>query len=185
MKEAGNQEDCIMGHANEKSLDLLCENLRKQIGYHKNLLEAVRGERDTLVSADIQKIQDLTYHKEGLISSIKALEQSRIQLAGEIAADYQVQFDDLTLDNLIVAIQGRSLEYADKLRGIQNTLSLLVQRIREQNDRSRRLVEESLEHITQMKQNALDEIKAKSVTYGASGQRQKQESRARLISQEA
>ena len=169
----------------EKPLSEIYQVLQKLVGLHRQLMDTVRMERDALVQADLKSIRDATCAKQALIEAIKQAETVRIKLLGELALLWKKPIRELTLPQIIIAVQGSDLKGAEQLRSIFNTLTILVQRIREQNDDNRTFVECSLEHVNEMKQNILGASVPKSNTYTQQGQKSNPVSGARLISKEA
>ncbi|HAR44565.1 MAG TPA: hypothetical protein DCS07_18350 [Bdellovibrionales bacterium] len=92
---------------------------------------------------------------------------------------------DLSISQVIIAIQSDDPRGAEQFRTANNVLTILVQRIKEQNDSNRALVERSLEHVHVMKRNILGESVPKSNTYLQNGQKSNPVAGARLISKEA
>jgi flagellar biosynthesis/type III secretory pathway chaperone len=159
--------------------------LQRLVGSHRQLLDACRLEREALVQADLKQIQETTLAKQGIVEQIRQAESQRIRHLSELAMRWKKPLRELTLPNLIIAVQGTDPRLAEQLRSSYNTLTVLIQRITEQNDDNRALVERSLANIDQMKRNVLGEAVPKSNTYTPQGQRAGVTGGARLISQEA
>ncbi|MGK5082221.1 flagellar protein FlgN [Bdellovibrionota bacterium FG-1] len=160
------------------------ESLQKLIGLHRQLLEACRLEREALVQADLNGIEETTQEKQALVEAIRAAEVERLNHVATLAMAWKRPLRELSLSNLILAVQATAPKMSDQLRSNLNALTVLLDRIQEQNDDNRRLVERSLVHVNQMKKNVLGEAVPKSNTYTAHGQRQATTSGARLISKE-
>ncbi|MBY0469820.1 flagellar protein FlgN [bacterium] len=159
--------------------------LQKQIGFHRQLLETIRMEKEALVNADLSGIQEATYAKEALVEGIKQQEAERIKTSTELALVFKKPLRELTLTGIILEVQGWDLKMADTLRSAQNTLALLAQRISDQNKYNKDLVEKSLGHVQEMKKNVLGESTPRSDTYSQSGQKVNATPSSRLISKEA
>lgn len=168
----------------EKDLSQLYQILQKLVGLHRQLMDVVRSEREALVSADLKGIQEATYVKESLIQSIYVAENERLKLMGELAAIWKKSIQDLTLPNIIIEIQGRDPKSAEQLRGTLNVLTILIQRISEQNRSNREFVERSLQHVQNMKSNVLGESTVKAETYSPHGQKINATGSSRLLSKE-
>jgi flagellar biosynthesis/type III secretory pathway chaperone len=164
---------------------VILASLQKLIGLHRQLLEACRVEREALVQADLRQIQESALSKQGLIDSIRQAENQRIDAVTELARRWKRPVRELSLSNIIIAIQGNDPKGAEQLRSAFNALTVLIQRITEQNDDNRILVERSLTHVNDMKRNVLGEAVPKSDTYTPQGQRSGVTGGARLISHEA
>jgi flagellar biosynthesis/type III secretory pathway chaperone len=169
----------------DQSLIQLYQSLQKLMGLHRQLLETVRQERIALVDADLPSIETITQTKQSLVEEIHRAEAIRLKLLSELATAWRKSAPDLTLQNLIIEIQGTNLKTADQFRSALNTLTILVQRISDQNQDNRKLIERSLEHIHQMRQNALGSAAPKSNTYTPQGQRAQGLPGSRILSKEA
>lgn len=169
----------------ESKITRLYQILQKLIGLHRQMLESVRLERTALLDANLKAIQETTYAKEAAIEAIMALESERIKLIGDLAVMFRKPIKDMTLQNLILEIQGRDLKQADQFRSALVALTALIDRIREQNEGNRGLVERSLHHVGEMKKNVLGEAAPNSQTYTQQGQKSHGSGSSRLLSKEA
>lgn len=169
----------------EKILIQIYQNLQKLVGFHRQLLDIVRLERQALVQANLGEIQSSTTGKQVLIESIQQVESARLKLMGELAIQWKRPYRELTLPNIIITIQGIDPKGAEQFRSSYNALTILIQRITEQNRDNRLLIEKSLEHVGEMKKNILGEVSKKSNTYTQQGQRTTHHPVSRLISKEA
>lgn len=165
-------------------IDQIYDILQKQIGYHRQLLDLVRAERDALLTADLKAIQDCTYSKEALIEAVRTAEDARHRIVMDLAMIWKKPIKELSLQQIILIAQGENLAKSDQLRSAFTTLTIMIERIREQNLANSRIVERSMEHISAMKKNVLGESSPKAQTYGTSGQRVAPSPGARLISKE-
>ncbi len=169
----------------EKNLTHIYEVLQKLIGLHRQLLEKVRQEREALVAVNIPLIQEITHSKESLIEMVRQEESKRLKYTGELAIAWKKPLRELTLPSIIIAIQGQDSKTAEQLRSSYNALSFLIQRIDEQNQSNKRLIQESLKHVENMKKNVLGEAAPRSEVYTQQGQKTAGASGAsRLISKE-
>ena len=162
----------------------LFESLQKLVGIHRQLMDIVRAEREALVQADIKEIQNITAIKQGLVEEIHHVEAERVRVVGELAIAWKVSPQELTLPKIIIQVQGKNLKFAEQLRTTFNTLTVLIQRITEQNNHNKKFLESSIAHIDQMKKNVLDESASQTNTYTQQGQRSTPSGASRLISKE-
>lgn len=163
----------------------LHQNLQKMIGFHCNLMEVVRAERDALVNVAVKDIQETVSSKQALVESIRQTEAERLRTTTEIAVKLKRPLRELTLSELILVVQGHDLKLADQFRSSLNTLTVLVQRVSDLNKDNQLFVEHSLQHVDAMKKNVMGESVPKSNTYTQQGQRSAPVKGARFISKEA
>lgn len=169
----------------DQHLDSIYKSLQSLLGYHRQLMEVVRGERDALASAEVKRVQDSTLQKEALVASIRQCEQRRLEDVSALALFWKRPLRELTLSQIIIAVQGFDLKRADALRSVYQSLQVLVSRIQEQNRYNRELVEKSLSNLDLMKRNVLGESAPKTSTYDLHGQKSNKGGSSRLISREA
>lgn len=169
----------------EKTLESLYQVLQKLVGLHRQLLETVRLEKQAIIDADLAGIQEATLAKEKIIELVHAQESTRIQCIAELALELKKPAKEITLNKIILDIQGSHPKLSDMYRSSLNALSLLVSRIKEQSDYNLSLIQKSLTHIEKMKRNVLGESVPRSDTYGNKGQKVGHAQGARLVSKEA
>lgn len=169
----------------EKTLTSIFESLQALTGLHRQLLELVRVEKTALVDADLKAIHAVTAKKQQLVESIREAEKNRLRWIAELGVEWKRHVQELTLPNIIIEIQAKDPKGAEQLRSIFNALTILIQRITDQNSINRSLVEKSLEHIDQMKKNVLGDSSVRSNTYTPSGQKSGGAPASRLFSGEA
>ena len=173
-----------MENKSPEILKQILDSLQKLTGLHRQLLETVRLERQALVEANLKLIQELTTSKQSILEVIRLTELARTKQIAELAVAWKKPFRDLTLSNVIIGIQGWDIKLSEQFRTALNTLTVLVQRVSDQNEDNRGLVEKSLEHIHAMKRNVLGEASPKANTYTSQGQRTHTNGHSRLISKE-
>lgn len=168
----------------ERPLTQIQETLQKLIGLHRQLLDAVRMERDALVQARVRDIEDAVYAKQALIEGIRQAEAARMKFVAELATLWKKPARDLTLGNIVIEIQAREPKFAEQLRSALNALNILIKRVSEQNEDNRALVDRSLESIHTMKKNVLGEVSPKTDVYNQKGHKAAATASSRLISKE-
>jgi flagellar biosynthesis/type III secretory pathway chaperone len=148
-------------------------------------MDIVRMEHEALVQADVRGIQEATVAKQAMIEGIQRAETERLKALTELAVQWKRPLRDLTLPNIIVAIQSLDPKFTEQLRSAYNALTILIKRITESNKDNQILVERSLENIHNMKKNILGESVPKAGTYSQSGQKVNQTtSGPRFVSKE-
>ena len=158
--------------------------LQRLIGLHRQLYDYCRDEKEALLNADVQKIQEITKAKQLVVESIKLLEIDRIKKSTELSLYWKIPLKELTLQRIANEIETDRKTIAEGLVTALNVLRLLVQRTEVQNTENQKLVSESMLHINQMKNNILGEAVPKSDLYGQKGQSIPHTSGARLLSKE-
>jgi len=163
----------------EELLVSLQNLLNRHIGLHRQLLEMVRQEHEALTQIDLKEIQEITFSKEALIYAIQVCEKERKEVSEKLGVQ--------SMEALIQALENNQrMEQAKGFRSAFTTLKLLIERIKDQNDQNSTLVENSLEHVQNMKKNLLGLSETRSNTYSSQGQAQGSgESKPRLIEKEA
>lgn len=169
----------------ENLLNPLLKSLQRLLGLHRQLLDCVRAEKEAFRDANLKAIQEGTYAKEALIESIKGVEHERLKVMAVISQQLKKPLKDLTLPKLIIEVQGKSPALAEQLRTAYNALTVIIQRISEQNRYNHGLIEQSLMHLNHMKRNVLGESAPRSNTYSAQGQKVNGAGSSRLLSKEA
>lgn len=169
----------------EQTLNQLNQILQKLTGLHRQLLETVRNEREILIQANLKAIERTTASKQSLIEEIYQVESERLKVIAELAVIWKRPYRDLTLPNIIIHLQGIDLKKAEQFRSTYHVLTVLIQRISDQNTDNKAFLEKSISHIHQMKKNILNEVTPKSNTYNHQGQKSQTIQSSRLISKEA
>ncbi|OFZ80590.1 MAG: hypothetical protein A3K03_04605 [Bdellovibrionales bacterium RIFOXYD1_FULL_44_7] len=168
----------------ENILDKIYEALQRLIGLHRQMLETVRLERECLAQADLKGIHEATCAKEAIIATISQAEIQRVKATAELALVWKKPIKELTLPTIIIAIQTTDTKRSESLRSSFNALTFLIQRIKEQNNENRELVEKSLEHVANMKRNILGVAHPTNQTYTAKGRKTEKTGQSRLLSKE-
>ncbi len=168
----------------ERPLEHLYQSLQKLVGLHRQLLDTVRMEHEALINASVKDIQEAVLAKQALIDAVAIAEHERQRHSAELAIIWKKPARDLTINAIIIAIQGRDPKAADQFRTAMNALTVLIKRVGEQNEGNRILVERSLEHLQEMKKNVLGEAKPRTETYNPKGHKQATAGGARFLSKE-
>jgi hypothetical protein len=168
-----------------ETLNSIYQILQKLIGLHRQMLESVRLEHQGLVEADLKAIEEATRTKEALIAAIRQQESLRIKHTAELAVEWKRSLRELTLTEIILTVQAKDIKAAEQFRSALNALTVLISRVKEQNSANHMLVEKSLLHVGNMKNNVLGQTVKRTETYTHRGQRAVKPGEARLLSREA
>ncbi len=141
----------------EKTLDEL-------IKVYRHILQVVRKERDILISADLNELNENNKSKELAFLRAKQHEEDRQIAARELAG-----LEGLSATTKLVEF-ARHLdgEAGDRLRSRQSVLELLLKRVRDHNQNNEILVKSALENVTGAIGSIRDQLRDKP-TYKKSG----------------
>lgn len=169
----------------ESSLKELAQNLQKQLGLHRELLENLRREHSALLNADLREIQEITYAKEIVLATLGQVERDRVAQMQKLRDGRLLKVAPQSVTEVVLAVQGEHVASAEGLRSTSQALRILIERIAKLNQENAILAKNSLEHIERMKANVLGEAQKKAETYTERGATQASSTRdARLLSAE-
>ncbi|MBS1959351.1 MAG: flagellar protein FlgN [Bdellovibrionales bacterium] len=147
----------------------LHQSLQELIGLHRQLYEVIKNENEAITNADVKGTYDAAAAKEALIHWIHQSEMSRQAVLYTLCKEEGLENESPSLRDLIAFYSGRDNEISDKLQTDFNTLIILVERIKKQNEMNGKLVEASLKHIHNMKKNIFGETTHQARTYNQQG----------------
>lgn len=160
----------------------LVSNLEDLVKIYRTLLDLVRREKDYLLQADLENIQEINVAKESLIFKSKALENQRIRFARELAEVVGADADSPRLLDLASHFSG---EQGDRLRNIHSALDLLVRRLTEINKENQEYAESALGVLNGAMESLREKVQGRS-TYQRKGKIEKSGNKAAsLVSKEA
>ncbi len=136
----------------EKIFEKLVKNLEDITKQYRSLLDCVRKEKDILISANIEKLNENNSLKEQLLAKIKSLDSLRVNYAAELAAN--VGADTAQPRLLEIAQRLGGLE-ADRLRMIHSTLEIITNRLVQINRDNAQYAESALKTVG----SAMDNLK--------------------------
>jgi flagellar biosynthesis/type III secretory pathway chaperone len=141
-------------------------HLDEMVTFYRSLLDLIRLEKQLLISSDIEKLNLTNRDKEILLNKIKSADQVREKLASELANKIGLTTKPPRLLDLAKKHTGI---FADQLRQIHSTLSLLIERVMEFNRENEKYALSALKSLN----SALNEIKSTisgKKTYARKGQ---------------
>lgn len=136
----------------QELFNFLADNLDQQVKVYRALLEVVRKERDVLVAAEIEQLNENNKAKEAILVKVRSLDVARIKYAQDLA---QAVGADANQPRLLEIASKINLTDGDRLRVLHSTLELLVKRLSEINKGNETLVKAALQNVT----GAIDSIK--------------------------
>lgn len=160
----------------------LIQNLEEQVKVYRHLLEVVRKEKDILISANLDDLNENNRTKEAMLLKIRSLEMERIKLASGICDSIGLTQEEPRLLEIARLVGG---EPADRLRSIHSVLELLLRRVQEYNQQNETLVQAALANVTGA-MNAIRGTLQEKSTYQRKGEVAAQPASAgQLVSKEA
>ena len=153
-----------------QSVDLLLDLLQKMLGLHRDLLESARKEYSAIERADRGALDACTLVRETLAGSIRIIEDERIRHARDCARALGLKDNDITVAKVADALHATDPKRAGQLRGLRSGLAGLIEAVLAQGKRNSILLERGLQHVREMKKNALSERDRSAETYGNQGQ---------------
>jgi hypothetical protein len=146
----------------EAAYHKLVSNLEDLTKIYRTLLDLLRKEKELLVQADIEKLNESNQTKEACLYKLRAMDAARErygrELAGLVGADVQAP-------RLLEIAQRIAGAGGDRLRTMHSTLELLVRRVHEINRENEQYAKTALNTLN----GALGELKetlAPKKTYG-------------------
>ena len=119
----------------------LVQILEDEVGIYRHMLELVRGEKDVLIAANIEAINENNRAKEMMITRLRSLERVRVSVVDQLLIALKKPEHQGRLLDLALLFDG---EKGEKLRTIHSTLELMINRIREFNEANAKLVHSAL-----------------------------------------
>lgn len=140
--------------------------LEEEIKIYRTLLDIVRKEKDILISANLDDLNENNRAKEAMLLKIRALEAQRLKNAVEV---YQALNLNGEQPRLLEIARHVDDETAEKLRNVHSVLDLLLRRIQEFNRSNEDLVQSALHNVTGA-MNAIKSSVQEKPTYQKKGE---------------
>lgn len=173
-----------MERASTSTTDLvttLVNVLEEQIRVYRHLLDIVRKEKDILISANLDELNENNRGKEAMLIRIRALESQRLAAATAVFSALGLSGEH---PRLLEMARHLDTESADRLRNIHSVLELLLRRVQEFNRHNESLVQAALTNITGAMNSIRNTISDKA-TYQKKGEVEGVASAGQLVSREA
>jgi flagellar biosynthesis/type III secretory pathway chaperone len=164
-----------------ENVETLVTILEEQIRIYRHLLEIVRKEKDILVSANLDDLNENNRTKEAMLLKIRALESQRLTASNDVYQELGLGDEPPRLLEMARHLENES---ADRLRNIHSVLELLLRRVQEFNKQNEALVQAALSNITGA-MNAIRGTLASHPTYQKKGEVEGVTSAGQLVSREA
>lgn len=148
-----------------KATQKLVNNLEELVKLYRSLLECVRKEKDLLIQADIEKINENNLTKEALIHKIRSQDSARERYAKELCSLIGADVSNPRLLEIAKKISGPE---ADRFRNLHATLDLVVNRVAEINKENAQYAQSALKALNGAMDNIKDTLSPKK-TYARQG----------------
>lgn len=149
----------------QELFNALADNLDQQVKVYRALLEVVRKEREVLVAAQIEQLNENNKAKEAILVKVRSLDSARIKYAHDLALAVGAE---ATQPRLLEIASKINLTDGDRLRVLHSTLELLVKRLSEINKGNESLVQAALQNVSGAIESIKGTLQAKP-TYGKKG----------------
>jgi hypothetical protein len=136
----------------DKSFEKLSTHLDELTKQYRLLLDVVRKEKDLLILADVEKLNENNLNKEQLLFKIKSLDGLRLNYATELAMALGLDTQKIRLLEMAQKIGGPR---ADKLRTFHSALEMIIKRLTELNQSNAQYAESALRTVN----NAMSSFK--------------------------
>lgn len=164
------------------NFESLIQTLEEQIKVYRHLLEVVRKEKEILISANLDSLNENNRAKEAMLIKIRALEVERQRITGLICNDLGLAQEDPRLLDIARKAPG---ETSERLLSIHSVLELLLRRVQEYNQQNEVLVQSALASVTGA-MNAIKGTLQEKPTYQRHGEVNNQPALSgQLVSREA
>jgi flagellar biosynthesis/type III secretory pathway chaperone len=158
-----------MDSTQERAYLKLLNNLEEMVKLYRTLLDVVRKEKELLIKADIEKLNENNQAKENLLYKVRGLDTTRERYAKEFA---QMVGADVSAPRLLDIAKKCSLsghvEQGEKLRNIHSTLEILIKRLSELNKENEEYAQSALQAVNGAMNNIKDTLSGKK-TYAREG----------------
>lgn len=159
----------------------LLSTLDEQIKVYRALLDVVRKEKEILVSANLDDLNENNRAKEAMLIKIRALENDRVKWAAVVHSDLGLEGNEPRLLEIARYLDSAQ---ADQLRNVHSVLELLLRRVQEYNRQNEQLVQSALTNITGAMKAIKGTLEAKP-TYQKKGEIEGVAHNGQLVSREA
>lgn len=158
-----------MDASQEKSYHKLVNNLEELTKLYRSLLEVIRKEKEILLAADIEKLNESNQTKDAILHRIRTQDSARERYAKEFAHILGLSGEMLTQPRLLELARIIQGEEANRLRSIHSMLEMLVSRCSSLNKENEDYAKSALSLLNGAMNNIKDTLGGKK-TYSKQGQ---------------
>ncbi len=161
-----------------KKLETQLEDLVK---IYRHLLGVVRKEREILIAANLDDLNENNKTKEAMLIKARHIEAERLAAFRQLA-QMEGLSENTKLLELARVVGG---DTGDRLRNLQSVLELLLKRVREHNAQNEVLVNSALETVTGSMGSICNTLKDKPTYKKSGGVSSRPAESGQLVSKEA
>ncbi len=157
------------------------QQLNELVRVYRHVLEVVRKEREILISANLDDLNENNKAKEAMLIKARQIEDERLATMAELIRHEQLS-ENARLAELARLVGG---DLGERFRNLQSVLELLFKRVKEFNAQNELLVKSALDSITGAMGSITNSLKDKG-TYKKTGSVETRPADAgQLVSKEA
>lgn len=157
-------------------------NLEEVTKLYRQMVDLLRKEKEILIKAEIEKIEESNKQKELILARLKSLDALRVKYASDVAMQLSLDPEQPRLLEIARELGGAR---ADKLRSIHAALEIMMKKIPELNKENEQYAQSALSHVKGAIENVKGVLSGPS-TYKREGSKEKgAETSGHLISREA
>ncbi|UCG07305.1 MAG: flagellar protein FlgN [Desulfobacterales bacterium] len=146
-------------------LDTFLGLLEQQTELFQVLLTVIDDERNAVIAANLEKLNEAGKIKENLLLKLRILEEQRKHLLAKLADHLHQPVEALTLAKLSQLV---AEPYAHRLAGCRSMLAELIRKIRKANEDNRDLFAHSL-NLVKSSINLINNLMSSSPVYFRTG----------------
>lgn len=166
----------------QRAYEKLLNNLEEMTKQYRLLLECVRKEKEHLVQAQIEKLNENNFLKEQLLSKIRSLDIQRVSCATDLAQHLGANHSEPRLLELAQKMGGAE---GDRLRTIHSSLELLTKRLVEINKENASYTESALTTVNSAMQNIKESLMGQKTYQKKGSYQQGYDKSGHFVSKEA
>ncbi|RME18590.1 MAG: flagellar protein FlgN [Bdellovibrio sp.] len=167
---------------NQDLYEELLQSLEGLVKVYRSVLRVVRQEKEILISADLDELNENNRAKERMLHEVKKREEERLAIVQRILQQEGLPPEKNRLLDLATHFGG---ERGERLRNYHSVLELLVKRVKKLNLQNESLVQAALHRITGAMEALRDTLKEKNTYQKKGGMAQAPTASGHFVSREA
>ncbi len=123
----------------------LTGTLEELVRLYRALLETVRREKEILISASLDDLNENNRAKEAILIKVQVIEEARMAQATEVSVALGIPSE---APRLLEIARHSGGDIGDRFRNFHSVLEILLKRVHELNKENETLVQSALQHVT-------------------------------------